>query len=232
MVKHLSKRVVYHRTRAQMYTIQTTIMILATAALTAAFVWSWRERRKDATKFDELMSERDDLKVDITEGEAERDAAIEKTKWFTMLFDSAHDMVLVYGITDENEPTQFLAVNNAMCETLDYARNELLGMTPLEIETVQEPEIRRNHTDADLSSLTNTETLANDSVFASRNMQSLIKRVMGGETVVYDSSFVARGGRRIPVQITAQRFGADDDLTANMVVYTIRDTSEREKAAL
>ena len=215
-----------------MYTVQTTLMILAYAALVAALVWSWREHRKKATELDELMSERDDLTVDIAEASAERDAAIEKAKWFTKLFDSAHDMVFAYGITDENAPTQFVAVNDAMCEALDYTRNELLAMTPLEIETVREPEIHRNHTDVDLLSLSNTEMLANDSVFASRNMQSLIKRVMGGETVVYDSSFVARGGRRIPVEISAQRFGADDDLTANSVVCTIRDTSERHKAEL
>ena len=211
-----------------MLTGQLVVLAISVVALMATFCWSWWDRKKKQAKLIGICDERDRLRLALTDAEAECSAAAHKSKWYRNLFDSARDMVLVYGVDDE-KPTHFLAVNDATCDTLEYSRAELLSMTPLEIETVQEPEIQRSHTDVELLTLSNTEMLARDSVFAARNMQHLIKRVMGGESVVYDSSFVTQSGRRIPVEITAHRFGEDPE---QMVVYTVRDISERQEAAL
>ena len=211
-----------------MYAGQLVILAVSVVALMASFCWSWWDRKKKHAKLTDICEERDRLRLALTDSEAESNTAGHKARWYRDLFDSARDMVLVYGV-EEEKPTSFLAVNDATCETLEYSRPELLAMTPLEIETVQEPEIQRSHTDVELLTLSNTEMLARDSVFAARNMQHLIKRVMGGESVVYDSSFVTQSGRRIPVEITAHRFGEDPE---HMVVYTVRDISERQEAAL
>lgn len=211
-----------------MHAGQLGVLLISLVVLLATFFWSWWDRKKKQEAFSALTDERNRLRKALTDTEAECGAAKSKSRWYRDLFDSARDMVLVYGVENE-KPTQFLAVNDVTCETLEYSRQDLLAMTPLEIETVQEPEIQRSHTDVELLTLSNTEMLARDSVFAARNMQHLIKRVMGGESVVYDSSFVTQTGRRIPVEITAHRFGEDPD---RMVVYTVRDISERKEAAL
>ncbi len=211
-----------------MHVSQITVLAISVVALLATIFWSWCNRRKQNSAFASLADERDRLRKALTDEEREHQTADSESAWYRSLFDSARDMVLVYGIEDQT-PTHFLAVNDVTCETLEYSLDELLTMTPLEIETVHEPEIQRSHSDVELLTLSNTEMLARDSVFASRNMQHLIKRVMGGESVVYDSSFVTQTGRRIPVEITAHRFGGDPE---RMIVYTVRDISERQKAAL
>ncbi len=211
-----------------MHTGQITVLAISVVALLATFFWSWYDQRKKQAKLAATAAERDALRAELSDAEDQLAESGKKVTWYRSLFDSARDMVLVYG-AEEDKPTHFLAVNDVTCETLEYSRGELLAMTPLEIETVHEPEIQRSHTDVELLTLSNTEMLARDSVFASRNMQHLIKRVMAGETVVYDSSFVTQSGRRIPVEITAHRFGTDPE---RLVIYTVRDISERQEAAL
>ncbi|MBT3192526.1 MAG: response regulator [Verrucomicrobia bacterium] len=211
-----------------MFVVQNIFLAISFFVLVAACIWSWRDRKRNRAAFAEITDERDHLRTALTKGEEAREAAYGESAWFKKLFDSARDMVLVYGITDEDKPTQFLAANDATCEILEYSRDQLLSMTPLEIETVHEPEVQRSHTDVELLTLSNTEMLARDSVFASRNIQNLIKRVQTGEAVVYNSSLVTQSGRRIPAEITAHRFSE----TERMVVCTIRDLSEREKAAM
>jgi len=208
---------------------QTAALSISVVALTVTFFVSWWARRRKQAALELITDERDQLAQSLAEVEGERASAHTKANWYRSLFDSARDMVLVYGITHDEKPTSFLAVNDVTCETLEYSRSQLLAMTPLEIETVQEPDLQRSHTDVELLTLSNTEMLARDSLFASRNMQYLIKRVMDGEFVTYDSSFVTQSGRRIPVEITAHRFGKEPE---RMIVYTVQDISERKQAAL
>ncbi len=220
-----------------MSTLQSTILCIMTVTLIVTAFWSWREGKKRRVELAAIAGERDRLKrtVDrlkraVVEVKNDRDAARERASWFSKLFDSARDMALVYSIAEDETPLQILAVNDSTCETLEYRREKLIEMTPLEIETVQEPLVHQHqHTNVELLTLSNTEILASEGVFVSRDIQNLIKHVMAGETVVRDSSLVTQSGRRIPVEITAHRFGED---TERMILYTIRDLSERNKAAL
>jgi PAS domain S-box-containing protein len=212
-----------------MHVAQTITLIISALALVGTFVWSWKEGKRTRAKLASLSDERNRLRQALGDEERAHNEANRRKDWYRTLIDSTKDMVLVYGFDDQNNPTTFRDANNSACEALGYTREELLKMNPLEVETVQEPEVQRSTSDVELLTLSNTEMLARDSVFASRNMQHLIKRVMVDETVTYDSSFVAQGGRRIPVEITAQRFGTEAD---RLIVYTVRDISEREKAAL
>jgi signal transduction histidine kinase/ActR/RegA family two-component response regulator len=212
-----------------MHVYQSIVLASSIVALMATLFYAWRERRHYASRKIELEKQVEDTTRLVEETKMELEGATTNASWYHELFDSAQDMVLVYGVTEADTPTQFLTANAVTCKLLEYSRADLLSMTPLEIETVQEPEVLRSHTDVHLLTLTNTEMLARDSVFAARNMQHLIRRIMGGEVVTYDSSFVTQSGRRIPVEIIAQRFWDD---TTKMVICTVRDLSERRQAEL
>ena len=212
-----------------MHVYQSIVLGSTIAALMVVFFQLWRERRKQLAK-DVAFNQKTETMTQLVEDtKNDLDASRRSASWYHNLFNSATDMVLVYGITNEETATQFVTVNAVTCEILEYSSEELLNMTPLEIETVQEPEVLRSHTDVELLTLSNTEMLARDSLFATRSMQQLIGRIMGGEIVTYDSSFVTQSGRRIPVEIVAQRFG---DENAKMAICTVRDLSERQQGAL
>jgi len=212
-----------------MSTIQIIMTTISSIILIPALIWSWLNHKAKVAEHEKVVSERDLLTAKLAECKADCIRIKDKSDWFRALFDSSSDMVLVYGITDDDQPTKLLAVNDAACEALEYNRKQLLDMTPLEVETIKEPIIHRAHTDVELLTLSNEEILAQDSKYASRNLQHLIKRVRNNELVIYDSSFVTQTEHCIPVEITAQQFGKPED---NLIVCTVRDISERKKAAL
>lgn len=212
-----------------MHSFQIIIITISSIILIPSVIWSWLNHRALVSKQKDLLNERDQLVKQISDSKLRCSEIQKKSDWFCALFDSSSDMVMVYGVTEENLPTKLVAVNDAACETLGYSRSDLLNMTPLEVETIQEPAMQRPHTDVDLLTLSNEEILAQDSKYASRNIQHLIKRIDTNEMVVYDSSFVTRTDHRIPVEITAQHFGKPSD---KMIVCTARDITERKKAAI
>ncbi len=212
-----------------MNTIQIIIITISSIILVPSLVWSWLNHKAKVAEHEDIVNERDQLIKQLSNSKSRCANIQKKSDWFCALFDSSSDMVMVYGITEDNLPTKLMAVNDAACETLGYTRTKLLSMTPLEVETIQEPTMQRPHTDVDLLTLSNEEILAQDSKYASRNLQHLLKRIDANDMVVYDSSFVTQNDRRIPVEITAQHFSKPED---KMIVCTARDITERKKAAL
>ncbi len=208
---------------------QTIIIICSVLVLFWAVFALWLDGKRKRKICANLTNERDRLRQALVSEKDSLDKSVHKLDWYRSIIDATKDMILVFGVTEAGNATTFRDVNKASCEMLGYSRDELLGMTPLEIETVVEPEIQRATADVDMLTLSNSEMLARDSVFSSRNMQHLIKQVMSDEIATFDSSFVAKGGRRIPVEITAQRMGTEND---GLIVYMVRDISERKKAAL
>lgn len=54
-------------------------------------------------------------------------------KRFYEIFNNANDAMFLYNITDDNMPGEFIEVNDVACSMLGYSREELLNMTPKDI---------------------------------------------------------------------------------------------------
>ncbi len=210
-----------------MSTVQIIAITISAIVLIPSLIWAWLNHKVKMKEKDALENERDALLEKISKANGVIRQTEHKADWYKSLFNSSKDMIIVYGITDDNLPTKLLAANTITCETLGYTIDEILEMTPLEIETVQEPIIQRAHSDVELLTLSNEEILAQDSKYASRNLQHLIKRIKNDDKVVYDTSFITKDEHRIPVEITARQFGLPED---NMIVCIVQDISERQKA--
>ena len=177
---------------------------------------------------------------ELAEGKAtlqQKNDAMERTnrslrlneRWYRTLFDTSGDMVLAYSVTDDAMPGAFVDANACACERLEYDRDKLLTMTPLDVETVKGPGsgTRPGHTGMELLTLSNVEILGRDSTFATRNIQLLIRQVLKESVTVYTSGYVTRSGKMIPVQITATR----TELNGRPVIVCVsHDITTRRRA--
>jgi len=209
---------------------QIIISTIALIITIPSLIWFWLNHKAKIADKKQHIAERDQSINMLADSETRCDKIKEKADWFFDLFNSSNEMIIAYGVTDQEMPTNLLAVNDAACRTLGYTRDALLKMTPLEIETIHEPMVQRSqHTDVELLTLSNEEILAQDSKYASRNFQHLIKRIHASETVIYDGSFVTKNKHRIPVEITVHHLGKPED---NRIVCTARDITNRKKSRL
>ncbi len=72
--------------------------------------------------------------LDVTEREqAEEDLRISKER-YQVLFNSVNDAVFVYSLAKGEEPSRLIEVNEVACLRLGYSREELLRLSPADIE--------------------------------------------------------------------------------------------------
>ncbi|MBN1573504.1 MAG: PAS domain S-box protein [Deltaproteobacteria bacterium] len=140
------------------------------------------EKRTKADLISELRELR--LKVQSYEtrnaeqGDAGSEAAGGGEDKFKILFNSVEDAIFVHGINDEGMPENFIEVNEMAVKRYGYTRQELLNMSPLEIDA---PEIL-----SDISKKVST--------------------VMAKGSANFESLHVAKDGTKIPVDVKARLF--------------------------
>ena len=101
----------------------------------------------------------------------------ESEDWYRRLFDSGSDGIFVHGF-EGNDPGKFVEVNRIACEKLGYTREELLGMTPMDIDVPEErPEAGET-----------------------------IRKLFEEGSVLFDRTHRRKDGTRFPVEINAHLF--------------------------
>jgi PAS domain S-box-containing protein len=73
--------------------------------------------------------------INITENRKAEKKLIESEKQYRMLFESINDAVMISELTEEGKIGKFIQVNDAACKRLGYSREELMMMTPLNINS-------------------------------------------------------------------------------------------------
>jgi len=147
--------------------------------------------------------------------------------WYEDLFRESREIVLAYGVNSDDLPTKFVDANDAACEALEYSREELLALTPLDVETFRKPGGEPGHVAVDMAALSNAEMLARDNALATRSMQAVIQRVLREAEIVYQGGYVTHSGRMLPVEIVARRHDHGEEC---VIVCTSHDVTDRRKA--
>ncbi len=183
-----------------------------------------RKRKAVEKRVDQLTREAASLREEMDATDARIQTAASHEKWYLDVVNGADEMVLAYRITEDEQPREFIEVNDKACLALELTREELLTKTMLDIETVSEPGGARPNANVDRMALANTQQLGNQSTYAVYNIQQQIKRVMRGDVVEYEGSYVSGTGRRIPVEISARRADRDGQ---PVVLCIARDVTNR-----
>jgi PAS domain S-box-containing protein len=147
--------------------------------------------------FDEKRNVTNTLSVleDITDRKLAKDALARSEERYRMLFDSISDGVVIHEIHENGRPGAFLDVNSGFRKTVGYSRNELLKMTPLDLESPEE---------------------AGDTSRIQKTLQ------MGGGTF-FERKLVSKDGDLVPVEISAQTFKLGNQYLGLSVVRDISE---------
>ncbi|MBF0634692.1 MAG: PAS domain S-box protein, partial [Nitrospinae bacterium] len=120
---------------------------------------------------------------------------------FRLLFNSGSDAIVVHPAL-EHGPGNIIEVNDTMCRRLGYSREELLKMSPLDFNDTSQSDYKED-------------------------MARVMAELKNGREVRFERVHVAKGGRRIPVEVNSRQFMLRGKPT---VLSIIRDITERKKA--
>ena len=162
-------------------------------------------------------------RIETALSEAESRARVRLTR-YDVLFNNAQDMVFFHGITENGLPGKFIEVNDVACEALERTREELLEMSPLDIE-----EVSKSNTMVRLYSRSELATISDAEVSYRRSTsdRQLVRQILANAEVHYERVYITGKGKRIPVEVRARRFDLDG---VPLVLYTARDITERRKS--
>jgi PAS domain S-box-containing protein len=136
---------------------------------------------------------------DITERKLSLDALKESEERYRLLFHGLRDAVYVHEISPE-KPGKFIAVNETACRMLGYTEEELLRMDVKDIDIPEQAE----------------------------NISALHERLFRDGHALFETFHVAKGGRKIPVEVNVRLFTLRKK---TMVLSVARDITERKQMA-
>nr|WP_320132283.1 ATP-binding protein [uncultured Holophaga sp.] len=123
---------------------------------------------------------------------------MESEQRFRALFDGSSEAVFMRELSPHTMQTPLLEVNETACRMLGYSREELLAKSPYDLITEEDwPEI-----------------------------DAMKGRLERGEPVLLGTTYLARDGRRIPVEVSANSYAVEGRL---FVMSAVRDVSERHR---
>lgn len=119
---------------------------------------------------------------------------------FRLLFNTINDAVFVHGFTPEGLPGRFLEVNDAACQRLGYTRDELLRMSPADIDASGSLELARR----------------------------MVQKAMSEKRAVWEGTHISRDGERLPVEINIRLFdfGGEAAVISTVRDITARKAAE------
>ncbi len=117
------------------------------------------------------------------------------------LYEAITDALFVHGLEADGAMGHFREVNDIACDRYGYSREELLTLSPPDIDA---PE---------------SET----------DVPAILEKLNRGESVTFEQLHVAKDGRRIPVEIHAKSFHLDGQPAVISLVRDIADRKKAEE---
>lgn len=140
------------------------------------------------------------LQFDITQQTIAETELRSSEQQYRVLFSAINDALFVHKINDDGSFGNFYQVNDVACERLGYSYEELMQMSPDDIDAAEAPKVKK---------------------------EELKKFIKNRESTIFEMVHVAKSGKHIPVEIHATFFRYNSD---NAVFSLARDITERKKA--
>ena len=106
----------------------------------------------------------------------------ESRRKYKMLFNNINDAIFVHSIYEDGSHGKFLEVNNSACRKLEYSREELLKMSPKDINTTNQ--IKKSPT--------------------------IARKLLKDGYVTFETIHISKSGKRIPVEISTLQFSVNE----------------------
>jgi PAS domain S-box-containing protein len=135
---------------------------------------------------------------DVTERLRTKEALREGEERYSALFSGITDAIYVHRTTSDGLPGRIIEVNDIACQMLGYTKEELLGMEISEIDTTD----------------------------SSIDLRAVLEELKAGRPVLFEQSHKTKDGRRIPVEIHAQKIQYEGQIA---ILSTARDITERKR---
>ena len=120
---------------------------------------------------------------------------------YKILFGNINDAVFVHEFTEQDIPGKFMEVNDMACERLGYSREELLTMSPKDIDAPESYAL----------------------------VPSMMKKLKLEKHIVWEGIHLTKGGKRIPVEISNHLFEMDGKPVILATVRDITERQKSEE---
>lgn len=120
---------------------------------------------------------------------------------YKILFGNINDAVFVHEFTEQDIPGKFMEVNDMACERLGYSREELLTMSPKDLDAPESYAL----------------------------VPSMMKKLKLEKHIVWEGIHLTKGGKRIPVEISNHLFEMDGKPVILATVRDITERQKSEE---
>ena len=120
---------------------------------------------------------------------------------YKTLLNSGHDAIFVHGFDENGMPTEFMEVNDVACERLGYSRDELLKLTPFDIDA---PEM-------------------------SDKMPSTMEKIHADGHVVFEMVHICKDKTKVPIEISGRIVTLEDKPLMFSIARDITERKESEE---
>jgi PAS domain S-box-containing protein len=139
---------------------------------------------------------------DITERKQAEEARRKSEKRYGLLFHGINDAVFVHSLSSDGLPGRFSEVNDVACRRLGYTRDELLRMSPVDIDAPEGWAL----------------------------VPAMMQRLQANKHAVWEGLHVCKDGRKIPVEISNHLFDLEGEPTVLATVRDITERKQAEEA--
>lgn len=136
------------------------------------------QKNKIEDLYAKMRSANEGMKAEIESREKIENVLRESEASYRRLLENGKDAIFIHPVKEDGYPCPFTVVNDMACERLGYSREELLKLSPLDIDA---PEY-------------------------STNLSGVIKTLMSEKQCIFETAHMTRDGRRIPVEVNSQLF--------------------------
>ncbi len=110
------------------------VLLAAVVGLVAAILGVHRVRSANIKQAERLEAKNRQLERNLEEQDQREKSLGVWRDWYRSLFNRSHDAIMVYGLDQDSQAGKFVEANDTACAVLGYSREELLAITPRDIE--------------------------------------------------------------------------------------------------
>ena len=183
----------------------TSFLFITSILLFTGLVFSlWKiksETHKGHKILDALMDSNERIKKVNEDLVLAKKKSEESEETYRMLFDSINDAVFLSEYDEYSGTIRFIKVNDVACQKLGYSRDELLTLTPSDLNSKQfQP-----------------------------NIPNFIKRILEGKQAFIETEHVTKDGRIIPVEISTKVTEFKNKIIFHSIVRDITERKINEQ---